>query len=131
MERNDPYVIPCSFMAENGMITNKLVEFVLWTEETTKRLEEDIKSITKLDKTHSNLRLLKHECLQEIQKQFNWYMVGMKWDINVFAFVRAVYDFIITFQSIPAYESCYLIDNCTDSNLIILLPMIERVQNEL
>ena len=118
-------------MAENGMITNKLVEFVLWTEETTKRLEEDIKSITKLDKTHSNLRLLKHECLQEIQKQFNWYMVGMKWDINVFAFVRAVYDFIITFQSIPAYESCYLIDNCTDSNLIILLPMIERVQNEL
>lgn len=129
MERNDPYVIPCIFMIENNMITDSLVEFVLWTEETTNKLREDILSITKLSRTHSNLQLLKHDCLKDIQKQFDWYMLWAKWDINVFAFVRAVYDFIVTFQSIPTYESCYLIDNCTDSNLNVLLPMVERIQN--
>ena len=129
MERNDPYVIPCSFMAENGMITDKLVEFVFWTEQATKELEEDIKSITKLDKTHSNLRMIKYDCLREIRKQFDWYMAQVKWEINVYTLVTKVYDYITTFQSIPTYESCYLIDNCTDSNLNILLPMVERIQN--
>ena len=130
MERNNPYVVPCSFMVENGMITDTLVEFVLWTEQTTKRLEEDIKSITRLSKTHSNLGNLRHDCLKDIQRQFDWYMAEVKWDINVFRFVIEVYDFIATFQSIPTYKSCYLIDNCTDSNLNILLPMVERIQNE-
>lgn len=130
MERNNPYIAPCSFMVENRMITDNLVEFVLWTEQTMKRLEEGIKSITKLDKTHSNIRLLKHDCIKDIQRQFDWYMTEVKWDINVNALVVAVYDFIVTFQSIPTYASCYLIDNCTDSNLNILLPMVERVQNE-
>lgn len=131
MERNDPYITPCSFMAENGMITDKLVEFVFWTEQATKELEEDIKAITKLDKTHSNLKMIKHDCLREIRKQFDWYMVQTKWEINVYALVTKVYDYIVTFQSIPTHESCYLIDNCTDSNLNILLPMVERIQNEL
>lgn len=131
MERNDPYVIPCSFMVETGMITDTLVEFVLWSEQTTKRLEEDIKAITRLSKTHSNLGNLRHDCLKDIQRQFDWYMAGVMWDINVFRFVIEVYDFIATFQSIPTYRSCYLIDNCTDSNLNILLPMVERIQNEL
>lgn len=131
MERNNPYVVPCSFMVENGMITDTLVEFVLWSEQTTKRLEEDIKSITRLSKTHSSLRNLRHDCLEDIQRQFDWYMEGVKWDINVFRFVIEIYDFIATFQSIPTYRSCYLIDNCTDSNLNILLPMVERIQNEL
>lgn len=131
MERNDPYVIPCIFMIENHMITDKLVEFVFWVEQATKELEEDIKSITKLDKTHSNLRMLKHECLKEIRRQFDWYMEQVKWEINVYTLVTKVYDFIVTFQSIPTYKSCYLIDNCTDSNLNVLLPMVERIQNEL
>lgn len=131
MERNDPYVVPCSFMVENGMITDTLVEFVLWSEQTTKRLEEDIKAITRLSKTHSNLGNLRQDCLKDIQRQFDWYMAGVMWDINVFRFVIEVYDFIATFQSIPTYRSCYLIDNCTDSNLNILLPMVERIQNEL
>lgn len=131
MERNDPYVVPCSFMVETGMITDTLVEFVLWTEQTTKRLEEDIKAITRLSKTHSNLGNLRQDCLKDMQRQFDWYMAGVKWDINVFRFVIEVYDFIATFQSIPTYRSCYLIDNCTDSNLNILLPMVERIQNEL
>lgn len=131
MERNDPYVVPCSFMVETGMITDTLVEFVLWSEQTTKRLEEDIKAITRLSKTHSNLGNLRQDCLKDIQRQFDWYMTGVMWDINVFRFVIEVYDFIATFQSIPVYRSCYLIDNCTDSNLNILLPMVERIQNEL
>lgn len=131
MERNDPYIVPCSFMVENGMITDKLVEFVFWTEQTTKRLEEDIKSITKLDRAYSNLKVIKCDCLREIRKQFDWYMVEVKWDINVYTLVTKVYDYIATFQSIPTYKSCYLIDNCTDSNLNILLPMVERIQNEL
>lgn len=131
MERNDPYVVPCSFMVENGMITDTLVEFVLWSEQTTKRLEEDIKAITRLSKTHSNLGNLRQDCLKDIQRQFDWYMAGVMWDINVFRFVIEVYDFIATFQSIPTYRSCYLIDNCTDSSLNILLPMVERIQNEL
>lgn len=131
MERNDPYVVPCSFMVETGMITDTLVEFVLWSEQTTKRLEEDIKAITRLSKTHSNLGNLRQDCLKDIQRQFDWYMAGVMWDINVFRFVIEVYDFIATFQSIPTYRSCYLIDNCTDSNLNILLPMVERIQNEL
>lgn len=131
MERNDPYVVPCSFMVETGMITDTLVEFVLWSEQTTKRLEEDIKAITRLSKTHSNLGNLRQGCLKDIQRQFDWYMAGVMWDINVFRFVIEVYDFIATFQSIPTYRSCYLIDNCTDSNLNILLPMVERIQNEL
>lgn len=131
MERNDPYVVPCSFMVETGMITDTLVEFVLWSEQTTKRLKEDIKAITRLSKTHSNLGNLRQGCLKDIQRQFDWYMAEVMWDINVFRFVIEVYDFIATFQSIPTYRSCYLIDNCTDSNLNILLPMVERIQNEL
>lgn len=127
MPRSNPYIVPCSFMAENGMITDTLVKFVLWVEQATKELEEEIKSITKLDKTNSKLNLLKQDCITQMQVQFNWYIRSS--NINTRLVAIEVYNFIISYPFVATCKSCYLIDNCTDGNLAILLPMIERIQN--
>lgn len=125
MERSNPYIVPCSFMAETGMITDTLVKLVLWSEQSRKELEKEITSITKLDKPHSRLDLLKQDCIDQMKSQFNWYMRS----INTRRLATEVYNFIISCPFVATYESCYLIDNCTDGNLAILLPMVERIQN--